>query len=70
MVCARQAEQEWLIAHGHEYRGQCVALEGNALLSHGLRARAVRDEARQKGVPRPLFVCVPRDPGQPSAGWL
>jgi predicted DNA-binding antitoxin AbrB/MazE fold protein len=55
-VGSRQAEQEWLSAHGHEYLGQWVALQGDALLSHGSRARAVRDEARQKGIPFPLLV--------------
>lgn len=67
---ARKDEQEWLGAHGHEYRGQWVALEGNVLLSHGPKARVVRDEARQMGVPRPLLVRVPQDMELPSAGWL
>ena len=69
-VCARKAEQDWLTAYGHHYRGQWVALQGDVLLSHGPKARAVRDEARQKGVARPLLVRIPEDPGQPSAGWL
>jgi hypothetical protein len=69
-ICSRKAEQEWLGAHGPEYRGQWVALHGAVLLSHGSDARAVRDEARERGVHRPLLVHVPEEPDQPSAGWL
>ena len=67
---ARKDEQDWLTAHGYEYRGQWVALQGDVLLSHGPKARAVREEARQKGSARPLLVRIPEEPGQPSAGWL
>jgi predicted DNA-binding antitoxin AbrB/MazE fold protein len=67
---ARQEEQEWLRIHGSEYLGQWVALDGRVLLSHGPKARAVRDEARRKGIRRPLVVRIPADLGQPSAGWL
>ena len=69
-VSVRRAEQDWLAAHGHEFRGQWLALQGDMLLSHGPKASAVRNEARQKGVRRPLLVRVPHDAGQPSAGWL
>jgi predicted DNA-binding antitoxin AbrB/MazE fold protein len=50
-----QAEQEWIRVHGEEYCGQWVALRGGELLSHGPDARAVRDEARAKGVYLPLL---------------
>lgn len=63
-------EQKWLIAHQDEYAGQWVALEGHTLLSHGLDAFAVRDEARRKGIERPLMVHIPKEPNLPSAGWL
>jgi predicted DNA-binding antitoxin AbrB/MazE fold protein len=66
----RYPEQEWLGAHGREYAGQWVALDGDVLLSHGSDARAVRDEARQKGVHRPLLVHVPEEPDRPSAFWI
>ena len=56
-VRSRTTEQEWLAAHSHEYRGQWVALEGDALLSHGTDARCVRDEARERGIHRPLHMC-------------
>jgi hypothetical protein len=70
-VDPRRAEQEWLSAHSHEYRGQWVALDGAVLLGHGPKARLVRDQARQKGIRRPLLVHILEDhPGQPSAGWL
>ena len=49
-------EQEWLSAHGQEYSGQWVALNGEDLLSH------VRDEARAKGVQTPLMVHIPDEP--------
>ena len=65
----RTAELEWLDQHRSEYRGQWVALEGSALLSSGSDARQVRDDARAKGVRRPLLIHVPED-DLPSAGWL
>lgn len=65
-----KAEQEWIRTHGEEYGGQWVALHGGLLLSSGPDARAVRDEARAKGVYLPLLVHLPDEPGQPSAGWL
>lgn len=66
----RYAELNWLAAHELEYAGQWVALDGDILLSHGSDAFAVRDEARLKGVARPLLVHIPKEPNQPSAGWL
>ena len=66
----RKTEQEWLGEHGREYSGQWVALNGDVLLSHGSDARAVRDEARRRGVHLPLLVHVPEEPDQRSAGWL
>jgi predicted DNA-binding antitoxin AbrB/MazE fold protein len=66
----RYAEQEWLAAHELEYAGQWVALDGDALLSHGSDAHAVRDEARRKGVHLPLLVHIPKEPNQPSAFWI
>lgn len=68
-VSSWQAEQEWLSAHGAEYIGEWLALQGNVLLSHGPKAREVRDEARRKGVELPLMFQVPEDFGMPSAGW-
>ena len=66
----RMPEQEWLKAHGREYSGQWVALDGQQLLSHGSDARGVRDEARGKGVQTPLMVRIPAEPDLPSAFWV
>ena len=63
-------EQEWLRAHGREYIGQWVALNGKELLSYGSDARGVRDEARAKGVQTPLMVRIPDEPNLPSAFWV
>ena len=67
---ARKAEMEWLDKNGGLYLGQWVALHGSALVSHGSDARAVRDQARQKGVSRPFLVHIPEELGRPSAGLL
>jgi predicted DNA-binding antitoxin AbrB/MazE fold protein len=66
---ARMPEQEWLKAHGQEYSGEWVALNGAELISHGPDARSVRDEARAKGVQTPLMVHIPDEPNLPSAFW-
>jgi hypothetical protein len=66
----RMPEKEWLRVHGHRYRGQWVALNGEELLSHGSDARGVRDEARAKGVQTPLMVHIPDEPNAPSAFWV
>lgn len=66
----RQAEQEWLRSHAHDYPGQWLALNGPVLVSHGSDAQTVRAEARTKGVSRPLLVRVPAGPELPSAGWI
>jgi hypothetical protein len=66
----RMPEEAWLDAHGHEYRGQWVALNGEELLSHGSDAHGVRDEARKKGVQTPLMVRIPDEPDLPSAFWV
>jgi predicted DNA-binding antitoxin AbrB/MazE fold protein len=63
-------EKEWLRAHGQEYSGQWVALNGEELLSHGSDARLVRDEARVKGVQTPLMVHIPDEANLPSAFWV
>jgi hypothetical protein len=66
----RMPEEEWIRAHGQEYSGQWVALNGDELLSHGSDVRAVRDEARAKGIHTPLMVHIPDEPNLPSAFWV
>ena len=46
---ARLDEQRWLDRHGHEHRGQWVAIDGDRLISHGSRAAAVLEAARRLG---------------------
>lgn len=67
---ARLDEQRWLDRHGHEYRGQWVAIQGDKLISHGSKAAAVLEAARSQGVQRPVLTQVPNEAGLPSAGWL
>ena len=53
------------------YIGECLALDGERLISHGATLNEVDAEARARGVEEPLFYHVPEDWGQPSAGlWL
>ena len=69
-IGARLAEQQWLNRHGHEYRGQWVAIQGDRLVSHGSKATAVLAAARRQGGERPILTQVPDDAGLPSSGWL
>jgi predicted DNA-binding antitoxin AbrB/MazE fold protein len=55
----RQAELRWLEPHRIEFGAQWVALSGDELVSFGVNALAVHDEARRKGVSRPLLVDPP-----------
>jgi hypothetical protein len=63
-VRSRTTEQKWLAAHSHDYCGQWVALEGDALLGHGADARSVATK-RAKEV-----SIAPEEPDLPSAAWL
>jgi predicted DNA-binding antitoxin AbrB/MazE fold protein len=67
-VFERKAEEEWVRRHEAGYRGQWVALDGDVLVSRGLDGLVVRDEARRKGVQRPLVVQVPCEPEGPATG--
>jgi predicted DNA-binding antitoxin AbrB/MazE fold protein len=58
----RLEEQEWIRIHSALYPGQWVALQGSQLVSHGPRARAVRDEARAKGIENPLLAHLSAEP--------
>ncbi len=63
-------ETRWLQAHGCDYIGQWVALDGDRLLAHGKDHREVLEAARAAGVELPLIELV-EDPDQPfMGGWL
>ena len=66
----RIAELAWLRAHRHEYLGEWVAIEGDRLVSHGLNAVAVRDEAWRKGFEHPLFASIAKEDGPTWSGFL
>ena len=60
LVNHRYAEQAWLKAHGRNYVGLWVALDGDTLVATGPGAVGVRDEEVAKGMARPGSIghCV------------
>ena len=62
-------ERRWLLHHGQAYRGQWVALQGEALLSFGPTAVKVYQAARAKGIAAPYVVLAEADNQPPFAGW-
>ena len=65
----RTRDFEWLKTNRQNYVGQWVALFGGELLVSGNEAKTVLQEARAKGVERPLLVHVQAD--EPfSGGWM
>lgn len=63
-------ERRWLAAHGTEYAGQWVALDGDRLLCHGADARSVYAEARRKATGSiPLVVRLEAQTELPFGGW-
>jgi hypothetical protein len=65
----REREQEWLYVKGPLYAGKWVAVEGDQLISEGASAISVLEQARAQGVPNPLVVRIPKEPGLPFGGW-
>jgi hypothetical protein len=65
-------EHQWLKAHGAEYAGQWVALDGHRLIAHSNDPRtvfaAVR-EARQAGVKSPFITRIDSPDDLPFGGW-
>ena len=51
-------ETRWIAEHRKAYVGQWVALKGSRLLSHGMNAKAVYQEARKLGVESPVVVQI------------
>jgi hypothetical protein len=66
-------EQKWMTENREKYAGQWVALVGDCLLSHGMDAKAVYEEARAKaaefGDALPLVVLMEKEPDLPFGGW-
>ena len=51
-------ETRWIAEHRKAYVGQWVALKGSRLLSHGMNAKVVYQEARKLGVESPVVVQI------------
>lgn len=49
---------QWINAHGNEYSGQWLALDGDKLLAHGTNLIEVASAARAVGVQFPLLHLV------------
>jgi hypothetical protein len=58
----------WVDEHHDEYLGQWVALDGDILISHGLDAKKVYEEARSTGVQAPFLKRIVKD-DLPFGGW-
>lgn len=62
-------EMKWIQENRDQYVGQWVALDGDTLIAHGIKARDVLAEARRKGVANPCLTHLePR--GDKSEGWV
>ena len=65
----RRANQ-WIAAHRAEYLGQWVALEGERLVSHGVDALQVHNEAKAAGITSPFLERMIEEEGPYWGGWL
>jgi hypothetical protein len=65
----RTREFEWLRVHSPAHAGRWVALEGDRLVGEGDNLKSVLEQARAKGVSRPLVHHIPKEPSLPFAGW-
>jgi Family of unknown function (DUF5678) len=63
-----RSEMQWLAAHGREYAGQWVALDGDRLLAHGPQHQEVWAAAEASGVYLPLVTFV-ENPDRVYAGF-
>lgn len=66
----RSQEREWLRINRDEYDGQCVALDGDRLLAHGLSLKEVAKHALELGVPDPYIVRVEGSHTLPHVGGI
>lgn len=57
-------EAAWIREHGHEYRGQWLALHGDTLLAVASSLDELREQVRAMGRPEEdlLFHFIPREP--------
>ncbi|HKQ04579.1 MAG TPA: DUF5678 domain-containing protein [Blastocatellia bacterium] len=62
-------ERRWIAEHRKAYAGQWVALKGHRLLSHGMDAKTVYQEARKLGVESPVVVQIESPDELPFGGW-
>ena len=62
-------EQKWIKDHASEYVDQWVVVEGDRLVSHGMDAKAVCDQARAAGVTSPFLTHVSMPDDLPWGGW-
>lgn len=67
----RAREIAWTRRPDAQYRGEWVALEGEAVVAHGADNRAVYESARKQGFESPFLFFVDEPDASPSAGgWL
>src|SRR5437763_3083795 len=65
----RSRELNWLNENREKYEGEWVALDGDHLLSHGMNAREVYEQARKSGVEIPFLAQVEPKDQLPFGGW-
>jgi hypothetical protein len=67
----RAREIAWTRRPEARYRGEWVALDGEAVVAHGADSRAVYESARKQGFESPFLFFVDEPDATPTAGgWL
>ena len=64
-----QQERAWINAHRDEFLDQWVALDGDRLVAHGIDAKKVYDEARERGITAPYLERVSPKQEAFMGGW-
>ena len=62
-------ERAWIEAHRNEFIDQGVVLDGDRLISHGLEAKKVYEDARAKGTTSPYLVHIVPKVDAYVGGW-
>jgi len=62
-------ESNWVERHRDKYLGQWVALEGDTLIAHGMKAREIYLAARQAGIACPYIVHITQKADAYIGGW-